>query len=249
MIQKLPTHLRSIFLLIGSFLTMLQATSAQGVAINTDNTDPDASAALDVKSTSKGVLVPRMTQAQRNAIASPATGLMIFQTDNTPGFYYYTGSAWSAVGGSGGGSSASLQLVATNTVSQNLPVGGSGVSPTTVNFANVITSPTLGTWTSNNTFTVGASGAGVYVISAALISTTAAGVAPLVTVNGTPVVLGLPVVSTNLPTNTQGRGMASATIELVAGDVVTVQCSNTSTSVVASLSTTGTTRLTIVKLL
>lgn len=246
MIQKLPTHLRSIFLLIGSFLTMLQATSAQGVAINTDNTDPDASAALDVKSTSKGVLVPRMTQAQRNAISTPATGLMIFQTDNTPGFYYYTGSAWSAVGG--GGSSASLQLVATNTASQTVVIGGSGVAPVTVNFANVVTAPTLGTWTSNNTFTVGASGAGVYMINVALAATTATGVAPLIAVNGTPVTLGVAITNTNLPTNTQGRGTANITIALSAGDVVTVQCSNISTTAAATLSTTGTTRLTIVKL-
>jgi len=38
-----------------------------------------------------------MTQVQRNAIASPATGLLIFQTNNTPGFYYYNGTAWKAI--------------------------------------------------------------------------------------------------------------------------------------------------------
>lgn len=38
--------------------------------------------------------MPRLTQAQRNSILSPATGLIIYQTDNTTGFYYYTGSAW-----------------------------------------------------------------------------------------------------------------------------------------------------------
>jgi len=45
-------------------------------------------------STTGGVIPPRMTQTQRNAIASPVTGLLIYQTDNTPGFYYYTGSGW-----------------------------------------------------------------------------------------------------------------------------------------------------------
>jgi hypothetical protein len=54
---------------------------------------------LDVASSSKGVLVPRMTAVQKLAITSPATGLMIFQTDGVSGFFYYTGSTWSAVGG------------------------------------------------------------------------------------------------------------------------------------------------------
>jgi len=57
---------------------------SQGVAINNDNSSPDASAMLDVKSTTKGMLAPRMTQAQRNSIASPANGLVIYQTDINP---------------------------------------------------------------------------------------------------------------------------------------------------------------------
>ena len=63
------------------------------VGINTDNSDPDASAMLDIKSTDKGVLIPRMTTSQRNAIASPATGLLVF--DSTSGsFWFYNGSTW-----------------------------------------------------------------------------------------------------------------------------------------------------------
>ena len=60
-------------------------------------TKPNASSLLEIKSTNKGLLIPRMTQAQRNAIASPANGLLIYQTDNTKGFYYFDGSAWKAV--------------------------------------------------------------------------------------------------------------------------------------------------------
>jgi len=55
---------------------------------------PDASAQLDVSSTNKGVLIPRMNRAERDLISTPATGLLIFQTDETPGFYYYSGTAW-----------------------------------------------------------------------------------------------------------------------------------------------------------
>ena len=68
------------------------------VSINTDGADPDASAILDVKSTEQGLLIPRMDFAQRVAIASPATGLMVYQTDGSTGFYYYNGTGWDRVG-------------------------------------------------------------------------------------------------------------------------------------------------------
>jgi hypothetical protein len=55
---------------------------------------PSASAILDLTSTSKGLLVPRMTATQKNAISSPSNGLMIYQTDAPIGFYYYNGFSW-----------------------------------------------------------------------------------------------------------------------------------------------------------
>ncbi|MBU9936793.1 MAG: hypothetical protein KTQ13_09085, partial [Ferruginibacter sp.] len=76
------------FLLVIVFFTPGNST-AQSFAINTDGSTANASALLDVKSTDKGMLVPRMSKAQRNAIATPATGLLVFQ--NAPdsiGFYY-----------------------------------------------------------------------------------------------------------------------------------------------------------------
>jgi hypothetical protein len=62
-----------------------------GVRIATGAGTADPSSMLDVVSTTKGVLVPRMVASQRTAIASPATGLLVFQTDGTPGFYYNAG--------------------------------------------------------------------------------------------------------------------------------------------------------------
>jgi hypothetical protein len=44
------------------------------------------------------MMMPSMTQVQRDAIASPATGLLVFQTDTIMGFYFYNGTAWIAVG-------------------------------------------------------------------------------------------------------------------------------------------------------
>ena len=72
------------------------------VAINNDGSLPDTSAMFDVKSTNKGILIPRMTQVQRNAIANPASGLLIFQTDNNCGFYFNSGTSrmpvWNSLG-------------------------------------------------------------------------------------------------------------------------------------------------------
>ncbi len=87
---------KAILLFILLLTISFNNTYAQ-VGINTDGSQPDNSAMLDVKSTDKGILIPRMTQAQRDAIASPATGLMIYQTDGTTGFYFYDGSAWQLI--------------------------------------------------------------------------------------------------------------------------------------------------------
>ncbi len=74
-----------------SILLCAITANAQNVAVNGDGSNPDPSAILDVKSTDKGLLTPRMTLAQRNAIASPAQGLVIYQIDNGAGFYFFDG--------------------------------------------------------------------------------------------------------------------------------------------------------------
>ena len=73
----------------------------------------DTSALLNLSSTNSGLLMPRMTKAQRDAITSPATSLLIYQTDNTPGFYYYNGTTWVAFGGSSNSSSNADTLIYT----------------------------------------------------------------------------------------------------------------------------------------
>lgn len=75
----------------------MRITSEGRIGIGTTN--PDASAALELNSSNKGFLIPRMTQTERDAISAPATGLQVYQTDNTPGFYYYNGTAWTSVAG------------------------------------------------------------------------------------------------------------------------------------------------------
>jgi hypothetical protein len=59
--------------------------------------DPAASAALEIGGTTGGVLIPRLTTTQRDAISSPATGLIIFNT-TTGVFQFYSGAAWASIG-------------------------------------------------------------------------------------------------------------------------------------------------------
>lgn len=63
---------------------------AQSVAINTDGTQADNTALLDIKSTTKGLLIPRMTSAERTAIPAPALGLTVFDI-NTISYWIYRG--------------------------------------------------------------------------------------------------------------------------------------------------------------
>ncbi len=85
----------------GLKVLMLILISVKALSQNTGISDvahaPASSAVLDIYSTTKGMLAPRLTLAQRGAIASPATGLLVYQTDGVPGFYYYTGSAWTLI--------------------------------------------------------------------------------------------------------------------------------------------------------
>ena len=83
-----------LLLFTTALLFGIQSYAQTGVAINNTGADPDTSAMLDVSSTSKGLLVPRLTEAQRTAIALPAKGLLVYQNDGTEGFYYYDGAVW-----------------------------------------------------------------------------------------------------------------------------------------------------------
>jgi hypothetical protein len=96
------------------FCQQIMAQQNVGIGITT----PDNSALLDLTSTNKGILVPRMTTAQRVAIVTPATGLLVYDT-SLQQFWYYNGTAWTALAGGGGGSCYTLQ--------QSYDCGGAGV--------------------------------------------------------------------------------------------------------------------------
>jgi hypothetical protein len=74
------------------FLFLAQYAHSQGIGIGSTN-PPHPSAALDVNSTNKGLLIPRMTTTQRTAIVSPLKGLMVFD-NTTSSFWFYNGTVW-----------------------------------------------------------------------------------------------------------------------------------------------------------
>jgi len=99
---------------IVALLLIVSSTTFGQVGIGT--TTPDASAALDINSSSAGILIPRMSEAERTGIVSPAEGLLVYQTDNTAGFWFFNGSVWgNLAGGGGSGEFQSVSGVVQNT--------------------------------------------------------------------------------------------------------------------------------------
>lgn len=82
---------------MGGATKLIWDESAGALAVGTSSAAA-ASSVLELSSTAKGFLPPRMTTTQRDAISSPATGLMIFNSTNAQ-LEIYTGSAWAGLGG------------------------------------------------------------------------------------------------------------------------------------------------------
>lgn len=78
-----------ILLALLSFITQAQ--------IGIGTITPDKSAAVDIADSTKGLLIPRMTAAQRLAILNPAKGLMVYQTDNAEGFWFFGNQQWKSM--------------------------------------------------------------------------------------------------------------------------------------------------------
>ena len=358
-------------------LAGLQMINAQTNNVGINTTTPDASAALDVVSTTQGMLVPRMTAAQRGFISSPATGLMVYQSDAPAGFYFYNGTAWTQLGamgpqgfqgpqgtqgttgsigpqgnqgltgpagqgvptggttnqvlakidgtnyntqwvtpatggadnlgnhtatqalnmnsnaitgatnitatgtatlggnayptntgtngqflrtngagalswGSGGGASLQLSVSKSAAAAQTTNIGSSLSLPDVITFDNVATNPTLGTWTGNNTYTVGAGGAGVYLIDVSFISNQSFG-SPMIDMNGTgnsgSSIYGTGLIQIQTAQSPhKGRGHLTTIVNLSVGDFFLIRGTPQSTIVGVDLSTDGSTFLRIVKL-
>ncbi len=78
----------SLLVLVLIFAVSINNIYSQGVSINNDGAEPDASAILDIKSNQKGMLIPRMTTAEMQAIHQPANGLQVYNTEEGKIYLY-----------------------------------------------------------------------------------------------------------------------------------------------------------------
>jgi hypothetical protein len=72
---------------------LLATTLSAQVSVSTDGSSPDPSAMLEVKSTDKGLLIPRLTTVQRTGISNPAIGLLVYDS-TTESFWFYNSGGW-----------------------------------------------------------------------------------------------------------------------------------------------------------
>jgi hypothetical protein len=110
---------------VGASTTLTMLSSTTGLGINVGGiSSKAASAILDLQSVSQGILPPRMSGAQMNAIASPATGLFLYNTDSTANCFY-NGAAWVKVG-TGSAGAAGWALTGTSTLTGNTVIDDGG---------------------------------------------------------------------------------------------------------------------------
>lgn len=101
--------MKKIFSLFFASIIINSASAQLGIGTST----PNASAALDISDTTKGLLIPRMTMANRLAITNPAQGLLVFQTDYTQGFWFFDGDWKKITNAIGGGNSGLTTYLST----------------------------------------------------------------------------------------------------------------------------------------
>lgn len=89
----MKTNMKENTALLALVLLLFNVNLSAQVAINTTASDPHASAMLDVSSSTKGVLISRMTSTERTNITTPADGLLVFDTTNDAFFFYNAGSS------------------------------------------------------------------------------------------------------------------------------------------------------------
>lgn len=135
--------MKKLLILLAVFNLLTLPVLSQGVGINETGGSPDASSILDVNSTNKGLLIPRVALVSpSNPIAAPATSLLVYNTSTsgaypTPGFYYFNGTDWVPLGGNTTINSKIIPYNLTTLVTSNVSTS----SASTVTLFNVNYTP------------------------------------------------------------------------------------------------------------
>ncbi|MFT5600318.1 MAG: hypothetical protein ACI9N1_000552 [Flavobacteriales bacterium] len=138
--------MKQIYLVI--FATLIVSPFySQNVGINTTGASPDASAALDISSATKGILIPRMTSFQKLTIGSPATGLMVYDITTTS-FWFYNGAVWEELNPGGDNLGNHAATTTLNLVNNNI------TNVNTLSTRGVSSYDKLRLW-SNSSYTIG----------------------------------------------------------------------------------------------
>lgn len=235
-------------LLLALLFAITEKISAQNIAINSTGNLPDTSAMLDVSSTVKGFLAPRMTTAQRNAIVLPATGLLVYNT-STNTFNVNIGTAaspsWSTLSFGGatyttGNSGTDFNISNSgSTYTFNIPdaaIDARGLITTgaqTIAGAKTLTGATTvsGTLTASNTVTLTSTASGAATDS--ILTITATGVVRKRTVTDVVNTVNYPatVIVAASRTSNYSPGSSFATLAYNSASVNTGSAYNTSTGI------------------
>lgn len=155
-----------IFLIL--LALMASINFAQSVGINDDGSSPNSSAMLDVSSTTKGFLPPRMTEAQRNSISDPAAGLTVWCSNcGTSGeLQVYNGTTWTnMIGGTASGGLPGAPTIGSAVLGPELGQANVSFTAPTGNGGTTITSYTATSSPGDFTGTLNQAGSGTITVS------------------------------------------------------------------------------------
>ena len=121
-----------------TFTEAMTLNSSGSLLLGTTTDVP--SAILNISSTTKGILIPRMTTVQKNAIATPAAGLQVYDT-STNSLEFYNGTVWQSLSGGGGGGITTLSTIGSSPNANGATITGTtlNLQPASINFGGVVT--------------------------------------------------------------------------------------------------------------